>query len=230
MEGLRIIDLLKDEGPFNFENTGLILITNITKSNIESAVKIAKSAKSSQNITVGILSGNINPLNHDDMKRFFNHSDAVIQLSGENNEYSACLITEEISDLITNAGFVNLGLKDVKEIFRDAGTVYFGAATAKSAAVAALKVSEKYGNITGAKRVLLKITTGSGVALGELSEASRFIEINAAPEAQIIWGHVIDDTMRGNVRVSVLAVMNDKNSETRNENLSEVYKNLKHIL
>ena len=96
MEGLRIIDLLKDEGPFNFENTGLILITNITKSNIESAVKIAKSAKSSakssQNITVGILSGNINPLNHDDMKRFFNHSDAVIQLSGENNEYSACLI------------------------------------------------------------------------------------------------------------------------------------------
>ena len=52
MEGLRIIDLLKDEGPFNFENTGLILITNITKSNIESAVKIAKSAKSSQNITV----------------------------------------------------------------------------------------------------------------------------------------------------------------------------------
>ena len=164
------------------------------------------------------------------MKRFFNHSDAVIQLSGENNEYSACLITEEISDLITNAGFVNLGLKDVKEIFRDAGTVYFGAATAKSAAVAALKVSEKYGNITGAKRVLLKITTGSGVALGELSEASRFIEINAAPKAQIIWGHVIDDTMRGNVRVSVLAVMNDKNSETRNENLSEVYKNLKHIL
>ena len=70
MEGLRIIDLLKDEGLFDFENTALILITNITKSNIESAVKIAKSAKSSQAVTAGILSGNINPLNHDDMKSF----------------------------------------------------------------------------------------------------------------------------------------------------------------
>ena len=206
MEGFRIIDMLKDEGPFDFENTGLILITNITKSNIESAVKIAKSAKSSQTVTAGILSGN---MNHS-IKRFFNHADAVIQLSGENNEYSARIITEVIEDLITKAGFVNLGVDDVKEIFRDAGTVYFGAATAKSVAVAALKASEKYGNITGAKRVLLNITTGSEVALGELAEASRFIEINAAPDAQVIWGHIIDDDMGGNVRVSVFAAMNDK--------------------
>lgn len=215
MEGFRIIDLLKDEGPFDFENTGLILITNITRSNIESAVKIAKSAKSLQTVTAGILSGNINMLNHnlmhnDDMKKFLNYADAVIQLSGENNEYSARIITEGISDLITKAGFVNLGVSDVKEIFRDAGTVYFGAATAKSVAVAALKVSEKYGNITGAKRVLLNITTGSEVALGELAEASSFIEINADPDAQVIWGHIIDDDMGGNVRVSVFAAMNDK--------------------
>ncbi len=40
MEGLRIIDLSEDEKPSDFENTGLILITNITEANIESAVKI----------------------------------------------------------------------------------------------------------------------------------------------------------------------------------------------
>lgn len=46
--------------------------------------------------------------------------------------------------------------------------------------------------------------------LSEMSEASHVIAINADPDAQIIWGHVIDESIGGNVRVSVFAAMNDK--------------------
>ena len=56
----------------------------------------------------------------------------------------------------------------------------------------------------------MNITTGAEVALGELSEAARFIEMNVAPDAQIIWGHVIDEAMGGYVRVSVFVVVNNK--------------------
>ena len=208
MEGLRIIDLSEDKKPSDFENTGLILITNITEANIESAITIAKSAQSSQAVTVGILSGNINPLNKN-MRSLSELADAVI-ISCENFSDSSRIITESISDLVTKFGFVNIEIEDVKEIFRDAGTVYYGAGTAKSGGVAALKASEMCGDITNAKRVLISIISGAEFPLSEMTEAAHVIEGNADPDAQIIWGHVIDDNMSGNVRVSVFAAMNDK--------------------
>lgn len=208
MEGLRIIDLSEDKKPSDFENTGLILITNITEANIKSAITIAKSAQSSQAVTVGILSGNINPLNKN-MRSLSELADAVI-ISRENFSDSSRIITESISDLVTKFGFVNIEIEDVKEIFRDAGTVYYGAGTAKSAGVAALKASEMCGDITNAKGFLLSIISGAEFPLSEMTEAAHVIEGNADPDAQIIWGHVIDDNMSGNVRVSVFAAMNDK--------------------
>lgn len=209
MEGLRIIDMSEDEKPSDFENIGLILIKNIREANIESAVKIAKSAESSRTVTAGILSGNINPLNRN-MKKFLDHADAVILLSVANNEYSARIITDTISDLITKAGFVNLDIEDVQEILRNAGTVYYGAGTAKSSGAAALKACDMCGNISGAKRFLTNVTAGPKIMLGELKDVANVIAMNADPNAQIIWGHVIDDDMRGNVRVSIFATMNDK--------------------
>ena len=208
MEGLRIIDLSEDKKPSDFENTGLILITNITEANIESAITIAKSAQSSQAVTVGILSGNINPLNKN-MRSLSELADAVI-ISRENFSDSSRIITESISDLVTKFGFVNIEIEDVKEIFRDAGTVYYGAGTAKSGGVAALKASEMCGDITNAKRVLISIISGAEFPLSEMTEAAHVIEGDADPDAQIIWGHVMDDNMSGNVRVSVFAAMNDK--------------------
>ena len=217
MEAVKIIDLLKDEKPCDFENTGLILITNITEANIESAVKIAKSAESSQNVTAGILSCNINLLNYPDMRKFLDHADAVIQLLRDNNKYTARTITDLISDLITKTGFLNINIKAITETLKGAVTVYFVTGTAKSAVVATFKASEKFGNITNAKRFLLNITTGRKIALeaalGELVEVSRYIVRNSAPEAQVIWGYMIDEAMSENVRVSIFAAMNDKNSE-----------------
>lgn len=211
MEGLRIVDLSKNETPYDFENTGLILIANITESNIESAVKIAKSAESSQAVTAGILLGNINPLNKN-MKRLSEFADAVVLSPGKIKD-SSCTITDAVSDLVTKSGFVNLDIEDVKEILSNAGTVYFGAGTAKSSVAAALKACNMCGNISGAKRFLVNVTTGTEARLSEFSDAAHVIEMNADPDAQMIWGHVIDENIGENLRVSVFAAMNDKNSE-----------------
>ena len=210
---LEIFDMAAIEGrkftAEDFVNSGLNLITNITESNIESAISIAKFAESSQAVTVGILSGNINPLNQN-MRKFLDHADAVILISEDNNEYSARTITDSISDLITKCGLVNLEIEDIAEFLRNAGTVYFGKGIGKSVGAATIKASEMCGYISETNSVLMNITTGAEVVLGEIVEASRYIVRNSAPNAQIIWGHVIDDTMRGNVRVSIFAAMNDK--------------------
>lgn len=210
MDDLAIIDMAANESNQNLSLTdkNIILITGITEENINSAIRAAESSTSSENVTVGIIAGNINPLNKN-MKRLSELADAVI-ISRENFADSSRIITEAISDIITKFGFVNLDIEDVKEIFRDAGTVYYGAGTAKSAGVAALKASEMCGDITNAKRVLISIISGAEFPLSEMTEAAHVIEGNADPDAQIIWGHVMDDNMSGKVRVSVFAAMNDK--------------------
>ena len=208
MKDMKIIDLSKNEKPSDFENAGLILITNITESNLKDAITAAESARISENVTAGILSGNINPLNKN-MKRLSDIADAVILSSGKIEDSSRKII-EAISDLVTKFGFVNIEIEDLQEIFRDAGTVYFGAGTGKSAGAAALKASEMCGNMSAAKRVLMNITTGAEIMLSEISEASRIIETNADSDAQIIWGHVINESIGANVRVSIFAAMNDK--------------------
>ena len=210
MDDLAIIDMAANESNPNLSlmDKNIILITGITEENINSAIRAAESSTLSENVTVGIIASNINPLNKN-MKRLSELADAVI-ISRENFADSSRIITEAISDIITKFGFVNLDIEDVKEIFRDAGTVYFGTGTAKSAGVAALKASEMCGDITNAKGFLLSIISGAEFPLSEMTEAAHVIEGNADPDAQIIWGHVIDDNMSGNVRVSVFAAMNDK--------------------
>ena len=190
------------------EFSGLTLITNITESNIKSAIRVAESSTSSENVTVGITTGNINPLNQN-MKSLCEAADAVI-ISRKKSEDSPGGITNAISDLITKMGFVNLDIEDVIEIFRNAGTVYYGAGTAKSPGAAALKACDMCGEISGAKRFLVNVTAGTEVMLFELSDAANVIAKNADPEAHVIWGHVIDDDIGENVRVSIFAAMNDK--------------------
>lgn len=218
MDEFKIIDIAGNKErqfkPESFRTTGfleasgLILITGITESNLKDAITIAKSAYESRAVTVGIISGNINPLNQN-MKGFLDFADAII-VSRVKNEDTSRAIIDSISALVTESGFVNIDIEDVEDILRNAGTVYFGTGTAKSAGAAALKASEMCGDITNAKSFLLNITTDTETMLSEMSEASRIIETNADPDAQIIWGHVIDESIGGNVRVSVFAAMNDK--------------------
>ena len=64
--------------------------------------------------------------------------------------------------------------------------------------------------IKKAKRVLLNITTGSEVSLSEMSYAAAIVEETCDPDAQIIWGHIIDDEMGNDLQVAFIAVMDDK--------------------
>ena len=190
------------------ENARLTLITNITESNIRDAITIAESASTSANVTAGIISGSINPLNQN-MKRLSDIADAVILSPGKTEDSSRGII-EAVSDLVTKTGFVNIDIEDVNEILRDAGTVYFGAGTAEDSRTAANIACEMCGNVSGAKSFLVNITTGTEVMLSDMSDAANVIEMKADPEAQVIWGHVMDDDLGEKVRVSVFAAMNDK--------------------
>lgn len=77
--------------------------------------------------------------------------------------------------------------------------------------IAALQALNMYGpeEIHQAKRVLLNITTGSEVSLSEMSNVAGIFE-EISSEVQIIWGHVIDDEMVGDLQVAFIAGMDDK--------------------
>jgi len=67
--------------------------------------------------------------------------------------------------------------------------------------------------VTGAKGILLNVTTGSEIMLGEMSEAAKIIEETADQEAQVIWGHVIDETLGEKVHVTLIATFPEDESE-----------------
>lgn len=108
MEVQRIIDLSEDEMPYDFENTSLILITNITNSTLNNAVTLAESARESGIVTTGIIS------DISIMKRLLDSADAAI-ISRGNDESE---IIGEISDLITKSGFVNIDIKAITEFLK----------------------------------------------------------------------------------------------------------------
>lgn len=210
MYDCRIIDVAGNTErhitPDDIKKTGLqgisnlILITGITESSIDSAISISESPKAEETVIAGIFSGS------KDMKRLHDSMDAVILSGGEDED----VIAGKISDLIAKTGFVNPDVEDITGIFSNAGTVYFGTATAKEPGTAAKKAAEACKNITRAKRVLMHITAGSEMMLFELSDASYTIEAIIDPDAQFVWGHILDDDMGDNVSVAVFAAMNDK--------------------
>jgi len=116
-----------------------------------------------------------------------------------------------ISDLIAMPGLINLDFADVKTIMKDTGSALMGIGTAKGenrageAAHAAVSSPLLETSIEGARGVLLNITGGSSLGLFEVNEAAEIIAQAADPEANIIFGAVIDDNMEDRVRVTVIA-------------------------
>jgi cell division protein FtsZ len=116
-----------------------------------------------------------------------------------------------ISDLITVPGLINLDFADVKTIMRDAGSsmMGIGMGTGETRAVDAAKNAVMSPllevNITGARGILFNVTGGSDLGLFEVNEAAEVIKEAADPEANIIFGTVIDDRMRDEVKVTVIA-------------------------
>lgn len=116
-----------------------------------------------------------------------------------------------VTDLITKSGFVNLDFADIKAILTGAGTAIMGMGEgegedrAKKAAQNAITSPLMTFPVTGAKGILLNVTTGTEITLGEMSDAAQIIEETADPDAQVIWGHVIDESLGEKVHVTLIA-------------------------
>ncbi|MGI6607079.1 MAG: cell division protein FtsZ [Peptococcia bacterium] len=129
-----------------------------------------------------------------------------------------------ISDLIAVPGLINLDFADVKTIMEDTGAALMGIGMASGenrasvAARTAISSPLLETSIEGARGVLLNITGGPGLGLFEVNEAAEIIAQAADPDANIIFGAVIDESMGDNVRVTVIATGFDK---TRKEAILE---------
>jgi cell division protein FtsZ len=118
---------------------------------------------------------------------------------------------EGISDLITQHGLVNVDFADVKSVMQDAGTALMGIGygtgdnRAAEAARTAIESPLLELSISGAQGILFNITGGHDLSMFEVDEAARIITETAAPEANIIFGAVIDEKFTGTVRCTVVA-------------------------
>lgn len=116
-----------------------------------------------------------------------------------------------ITDLITTPGLINLDFADVKSVMHSAGSALMGIGSARGedraveAAEKAISSPLLEAGIDGAHGVLLSISGGSDLGLFEINEAARLVSDAAHPDANIIFGAVIDDTLGDEVRVTVIA-------------------------
>ncbi len=116
-----------------------------------------------------------------------------------------------ITDLITTPGLINLDFADVKSVMQGAGSALMGIGSARGedraiqAAELAISSPLLEASIDGAYGVLLSIQGGSDLGLFEIHEAARLVQEAAHPEANIIFGNVVDDALGDEVRVTVIA-------------------------
>ena len=116
-----------------------------------------------------------------------------------------------ITDLITTPGLINLDFADVKSVMSGAGSALMGIGSSRgddrAIAAAELAISSPLleASIDGAQGVLLSIAGGSDLGLFEINEAAQLVTDAAHPEANIIFGAVIDDALGDEVRVTVIA-------------------------
>ena len=116
-----------------------------------------------------------------------------------------------ITDLITTPGLINLDFADVKSVMQGAGSALMGIGSARGAdrAIKAAELAVESplleASIEGAHGVLLSIQGGSNLGIFEINDAAQLVREAAHPEANIIFGTVIDDTLGDEVRVTVIA-------------------------
>jgi cell division protein FtsZ len=116
-----------------------------------------------------------------------------------------------IADLITVHGMINVDFADIKAVMENAGSALMGIGygtgenRAAEAAKAAIESPLLELSIDGAKGVLFNITGGNDLSMFEVDEAARVITEAADPEANIIFGAVINDSYTGEIKITVVA-------------------------
>ena len=122
-----------------------------------------------------------------------------------------CKGTQGITDLITVPGLINLDFADVCTIMKGAGTAMMGVGTASGdtratdAAEEAISSRLLENSIDGATRVLLSIAGNKDLGIQEINDAADVVAKNVDPEANIIFGTVVDESLGDQVRVTVIA-------------------------
>jgi len=116
-----------------------------------------------------------------------------------------------IADLITVPGLINLDFADVRTIMAEAGSALIGIGVgsgegrAASAAQSAISSPLLETSMDGARGVLMNITGGMDLGIHEVNEAAAVVQKASDPEANIIFGAVIDERLEGEVRITVIA-------------------------
>jgi cell division protein FtsZ len=152
-------------------------------------------------------------------------NDRLLQIAdGETSVVQAFGLADEvllqgvqgITDLITTPGLINLDFADVRTVMKDAGSALMGIGKARgdqrSLEAAQLAISSPLleASIDGARGVLLMLAGGSDLGLFEVNEAADVVTQAAHPDANIIFGAVIDDSLGDEVKVTVIAAGFDK--------------------
>ena len=126
-----------------------------------------------------------------------------------------------ITDLITTPGLINLDFADVKSIMSGAGSALMGIGSARgedrSVIAAEMAISSPLleASMDGAHGVLISISGGSDLGLFEINEAAQLVADAAHPDANIIFGAVIDDALGDEVRVTVIGAGFDSGAPTQ---------------
>ena len=135
-----------------------------------------------------------------------------------------CQGTQGITDLITVPGIINLDFADVKTIMKQAGTAMMGIGTssgdtrAVDAAQQAISSPLLESSIAGATRVLLSIAGSKDLGIQEISDAADVVANAVDPEANIIFGTVVDESLGDQVRITVIATgFSDSNVNRQDE-------------
>lgn len=145
--------------------------------------------------------------------RLLQMGDAAVSLMDAFRSADEVLLNgvQGITDLITTPGLINVDFADVKGIMSGAGTALMGIGLARGegrslkAAEIAINSPLLEASMEGAQGVLMSIAGGSDLGLFEINEAASLVQDAAHPDANIIFGTVIDDSLGDEVRVTVIA-------------------------
>ncbi|HCH37493.1 MAG TPA: cell division protein FtsZ, partial [Acidobacteria bacterium] len=132
-----------------------------------------------------------------------------------------------ISDLILAPGIINLDFADVRTIMSRTGMAIMGTGVGKGANRASAAANRAISSplledaaVEGARGVIINVTGGNDLSIGEVNEASSIIHEAAHDDVNIIFGAVIDPRMQGQVKITVIATGFDKHANAAVEPVS----------
>ncbi len=126
-----------------------------------------------------------------------------------------------ISELITVPGLINLDFADVRTIMSEGGAALMAVGTGKGEGAARVAAEQAISSqllditIDGARGILFNVTGGNDLTLHDVNEAAEIIKGTAHPDVNLIFGAVIDPTMKDEVRITVIATGFERSSPNR---------------